>query len=96
LADVALGEGDRTLTVLSNWVADGRRPAITDSSSRTHERGEAPMLVRDEVCGMEFEADQAKATVRLLGKAYHFCGERCKRLFEEHPERYVSIGQPHP
>jgi len=47
------------------------------------------MKVRDEVCGMEFEADQAAATMRLDGTMYHFCGERCKRLFKEHPGRYV-------
>lgn len=52
------------------------------------------MRVRDEVCGMELEAEQAKATVRLRGTLYYFCAERCKRLFEEHPERYVPFDEP--
>jgi YHS domain-containing protein len=55
---------------------------------------EGSMRVRDEVCGMEFEAEQAKATVRLRGTLYYFCAERCKRLFEEHPERYVPFDEP--
>ncbi len=51
------------------------------------------MIVRDEVCGMEFEAEDAAATVRLNGKTYYFCAERCKRRFVEHPQRYVPIEQ---
>jgi YHS domain-containing protein len=49
------------------------------------------MKVRDEVCGMEFEADDAVVKIRLNGKMYYFCGERCKRLFKEHPDRYVPM-----
>ena len=49
------------------------------------------MKVRDEVCGMEIVAEEAAATIRFNGKTYHFCEERCKRLFKSHPERYVSI-----
>lgn len=33
------------------------------------------MKVSDEVCGMGFG----------------FCGKRCKRLFKEHPGRYVPV-----
>lgn len=49
------------------------------------------MMVRDEVCGMEFEAEAVVSTVRLGATTYYFCAERCKRLFVEHPERYVPI-----
>lgn len=49
------------------------------------------MKVRDEVCGMEIEAEQAAATVWFGGKVYYFCAERCKRLFKEHPGRYVPV-----
>jgi len=48
------------------------------------------MRVRDEVCGMEFEAEDAKATFRFRNTVYYFCAERCKRLFREHPEQYVD------
>lgn len=47
------------------------------------------MQVRDEVCGMEFEESEAAAATRFEGKLYHFCADRCKKLFREHPERYV-------
>jgi len=50
------------------------------------------MMVRDEVCGMEFAAEEAAATMRFEGKVYYFCAERCKKLFQEHPERYVPTG----
>lgn len=49
------------------------------------------MMVRDEVCGMEFEAEEAAATLRFGGKIFYFCAERCKRLFKEHPSRYVPV-----
>lgn len=49
------------------------------------------MMVRDEVCGMEFEAVAAVSTLRFNGKTYYFCAERCKHLFAAHPERYVPV-----
>ncbi len=49
------------------------------------------MTVRDEVCGMEFDANEAAATVRLGGLTYFFCSERCMRRFLEHPEWYVPL-----
>lgn len=49
------------------------------------------MRVRDEVCGMEFEAEKAVATRRVGGKTLLFCSERCRRLFEEHPGWYVPV-----
>jgi len=51
------------------------------------------MRVRDEVCGMEFEAEDASATLRFQDTVYYFCAERCKRLFRKHPERYVDTGR---
>ncbi|MEA3244753.1 MAG: YHS domain-containing protein [Gemmatimonadota bacterium] len=49
------------------------------------------MMVRDEVCGMEFDSEAAVATARLNARTYYFCSDRCKRLFVEHPERYVAV-----
>lgn len=49
------------------------------------------MRVRDEVCGMEFEADEAATKRRLDGHVYYFCSQRCQRLFTLHPERYVIL-----
>lgn len=62
------------------------------------------MKAHDEVCGMEIEAEGAAATVRFQGKTYYFCSDRCRGMFEEHPDRYVPVtdegeeagGQHHP
>ena len=49
------------------------------------------MRVRDEVCGMEIESDKAAGDVTLNGRMYYFCSERCRRMFKEHPDRYVPV-----
>ncbi len=49
------------------------------------------MQVRDEVCGMRFDAASAAAVSVLDGTTYYFCAERCRRKFEEHPDWYVSV-----
>ncbi len=57
------------------------------------------MNVRDEVCGMEFFAEQAATHLNVEGKVYSFCADRCRRLFQEHPHWYVPVqettGKPH-
>ena len=49
------------------------------------------MLVHDEVCGMTIDTERAAASVDFLGTTYHFCSERCRRMFEEHPDRFVEV-----
>ena len=44
----------------------------------------------DPVCGMELDPGQVEAQSRYQGKAYYFCSEECKRLFDENPEEYVG------
>jgi YHS domain-containing protein len=40
-------------------------------------------LVRDPICGMTFRPDEAAATrIDDDGVAYHFCAERCARMFD--------------
>lgn len=48
------------------------------------------MEVLDPVCGMRFDASEAVGTAEHDGKTYYFCGEGCKRAFEEDPERYAA------
>lgn len=50
--------------------------------------------VHDEVCGMKIDEDEAGDTVEFQGKTYHFCSERCRRKFEEHPGWYVPLEDP--
>lgn len=47
--------------------------------------------VRDEVCGMRFDAGDTAAITTMGGRTYHFCSDRCRRKFEEHPDWYVEV-----
>jgi YHS domain-containing protein len=42
----------------------------------------AEQLVRDPICGMTFHPDEAAATRIADGVTYHFCAERCARMFD--------------
>ncbi len=44
----------------------------------------------DPVCGMQVEESEAAGKAEHEGKTYYFCGEGCKRKFEEKPEQYTS------
>ncbi len=48
------------------------------------------MEVRDPVCGMEFDEEDAVATSEYEGTIYFFCADRCREVFEEDPERYLE------
>ncbi len=48
------------------------------------------MLVRDVVCGMTIEEDDAFATFTYKGKTYDFCSEPCRQHFARHPDWYAS------
>lgn len=46
--------------------------------------------MRDPVCKMDVEPDEAVAIADYEGDRYYFCTEECKERFEADPERYVS------
>ncbi|TAK62704.1 MAG: YHS domain-containing protein [Bacteroidetes bacterium] len=46
-------------------------------------------MVKDPVCGMNIEEEQAAGTCRYQGRTYYFCAPGCKREFEQEPEKYV-------
>ncbi len=48
------------------------------------------MKVRDPVCGMQFEEEEAAAKTEHRGKTYSFCSDHCKAAFDKDPERYVE------
>lgn len=54
------------------------------------------MQVRDEVCGMSFDAADAAASTKWNGRTFYFCADRCRRKFEEHPDWYVSTHTDEP
>lgn len=45
--------------------------------------------VKDPVCGMEIEAEDAVATEEHEGETYYFCSQDCADSFRESPEDYV-------
>lgn len=49
------------------------------------------MDVHDEVCGMTIDTEEAAASLEFLGERYYFCSQRCRRLFEKHPDRFVPV-----
>lgn len=50
----------------------------------------APFPHRDPVCGMR--ADPSGPTLERGGQTFHFCSRRCRRRFEEDPERFAEAG----
>jgi YHS domain-containing protein len=48
------------------------------------------MTVKDPVCGMQIEQEDAVAEVEYRGDKYYFCSESCKEEFEENPEDYAD------
>ena len=51
---------------------------------------EAHAMVKDPVCGMEFERANAAAATDFHGHVYYFCSAGCKLHFLADPDRYVS------
>lgn len=72
------------------WKADfsvsrrGQRIAITFT------RKEVSNLVKDPVCGMEIDPEDAAAETEYQGKTYYFCSEQCQETFQANPNNYVQ------
>jgi Cu+-exporting ATPase len=49
----------------------------------------AEELVKDPVCGMVKPKGEMKAELVFMGKAYYFCTEGDKKMFEAHPEHWL-------
>jgi putative ABC transport system ATP-binding protein len=61
------------------WLEDGQ---IRDIGS----------LVRDPVCGMSVEQQNAAASIEHGGRAYYFCSRGCSWEFAESPEQFADFG----
>ena len=46
--------------------------------------------VKDPVCGMEIDSNQAAAQTIHEGQAYYFCSTECREEFERNPKQYVG------
>jgi len=51
--------------------------------------GSAPK-VKDPVCGMMVDPQQAAGKAEHAGKTYYFCSLRCKERFEKEPEKFLA------
>lgn len=47
--------------------------------------------VKDPVCGMTIDKDEAVATTQYKGQIFYFCALGCKKQFEKEPEKYVKV-----
>ena len=65
---------------------------VRPAQSATNQREENTMAVKDPVCGMRIEKEDAVARVEYEGKAYYFCSEDCRTEFEASPEDYADEG----
>ena len=48
------------------------------------------MQVKDPVCGMMVDDQNAPARSTYLGKTYYFCSEDCRKSFDADPGRYTA------
>ena len=47
-------------------------------------------MVKDPVCGMEIDPQQAGARMEYQGATYFFCSQDCHERFMADPERYAQ------
>ena len=57
---------------------------------KEEEMATAENLVKDVVCGMEIDPNNAAARMGYQGKTYYFCSSACHDKFMAEPEKYVS------
>lgn len=48
-------------------------------------------MVKDPVCGMTVDPEEASAVAEHEGETYYFCCSGCKAAFETEPEGYLDI-----
>lgn len=49
----------------------------------------ASQKVKDPVCGMEIDRDQANSMIRKGDRQLYFCSEQCADKFSREPEKYL-------
>lgn len=48
------------------------------------------MTVKDLVCSMEIDTEQAKGVAEFAGEKYFFCSESCEKQFRKNPAHYIG------
>ncbi|PLV57417.1 YHS domain-containing protein [Thermotoga sp. SG1] len=53
------------------------------------------MKVKDPVCGMKIEREEAAEKIEYMGKEYYFCSHECAEKFKDNPEQYAHQEKSH-
>jgi YHS domain-containing protein len=48
------------------------------------------MDMKDPVCGMDIEQDEAAGQSNFQGKTYYFCCNECKEKFDKNPQMFAK------
>jgi len=67
----------------------GATPAVT-----RQRRPDPPGMATDPVCGMSVDPATTHHRAEYAGRAYFFCGARCRERFAAEPEGFVGAGKP--
>ena len=51
-------------------------------------------MMKDPVCGMAVDERRKVPTSTYRGKQYVFCGQECKEVFDQDPEKYIPAEKP--
>ncbi len=49
-----------------------------------------PNVVRDPVCGMEINMENAEERSEYQGEIFYFCSDQCRNKFDEDPGRFIG------
>ena len=58
--------------------------------------GDADFLVKDPVCGMDVDPQQAAGHTEHQGRTYYFCSTHCQSKFEADPDQYLQPAAERP
>ncbi|RRA50405.1 YHS domain-containing protein [Acidipila sp. EB88] len=47
-------------------------------------------MVKDVVCGMQIDSNEAAGKSEYQGQTYYFCAPGCKRKFDANPQQFVK------
>ena len=53
-------------------------------------------IVKDLVCGMTIDSENAAGKSDYTDQTYYFCSPGCKRSFDREPERYIAAAGDQP
>ncbi|HMB07224.1 MAG TPA: YHS domain-containing protein, partial [Isosphaeraceae bacterium] len=90
---VTVSHGERVeRETLEGALAGAGYPAAADGHAHHHHpsRGGATATVKDPVCGMDVDPENAAGRSEHAGRTYFFCSASCKRKFDDDPPRYLS------